>query len=52
LILDDVFAELDEKRRTRLVSIITDVEQTLITAAVQADIPKGLPSNQLLLEDN
>jgi DNA replication and repair protein RecF len=52
LILDDVFAELDEKRRTRLVSIISDVEQTLITAAVQEDIPKGLPSNQLLLEDN
>jgi DNA replication and repair protein RecF len=52
LILDDVFAELDEKRRTRLISIITDVEQTLITAAVLEDVPKGLPSNQLLLEDN
>jgi DNA replication and repair protein RecF len=52
LILDDVFAELDEKRRERLISIISDVEQTLITAAVIEDIPKGLPSNQLLLEDN
>jgi DNA replication and repair protein RecF len=52
LILDDVFAELDEKRRTRLISIITDVEQTLITAAVLEDIPKGLPSSQLLLEDD
>jgi len=52
LILDDVFAELDEKRRTRLISIISDVEQTLITAAVIEDIPKGLPSKQLLLEDN
>jgi DNA replication and repair protein RecF len=52
LILDDVFAELDEKRRTRLISIIADVEQTLITAAVQEDIPKGLPSTQLLLEDD
>jgi DNA replication and repair protein RecF len=52
LILDDVFAELDEKRRTRLISIIADVEQTLITAAVIEDIPKGLPSKQLLLEDN
>jgi DNA replication and repair protein RecF len=52
LILDDVFAELDEKRRNRLVAIISDVEQTLITAAVVEDIPKGLPSNQLLLEDN
>jgi DNA replication and repair protein RecF len=52
LILDDVFAELDERRRTRLISIITDIEQTLITAAVVEDIPKGLPSSQLLLEDN
>lgn len=52
LILDDVFAELDERRRTRLISIITDVEQTLITAAVLEDIPKGLPSSRLLLEDN
>ena len=52
LILDDVFAELDERRRSRLISIISDVEQTLITAAVLEDIPKGLPSNQLLLEDN
>jgi DNA replication and repair protein RecF len=52
LILDDVFAELDEKRRTRLISIISNVEQTLITAAVIEDIPKGLPSKQLLLEDN
>jgi DNA replication and repair protein RecF len=52
LILDDVFAELDENRRNRLISIIADVEQTLITAAVIEDIPKGLPSEQLLLEDN
>ena len=52
LIFDDVFAELDEKRRNRLISIISDVEQTLITAAVVEDIPKGLPSKQLLLEDN
>ena len=52
LILDDVFAELDERRRNRLISIISDVEQTLITAAVVEDIPKGLPSHQLLLEDN
>ena len=52
LILDDVFAELDERRRNRLISIISDVEQTLITAAVLEDIPKGLPSHHLLLEDN
>ena len=52
LILDDVFAELDEKRRTRLINAITGVEQTLITAAVLEDIPKELLSNQLLLDNN
>ena len=52
LILDDVFAELDEKRRKRLIQAIDGVEQTLITAAVVEDIPKELLSNQILLEDN
>ncbi|MFM1777690.1 MAG: hypothetical protein RL741_308, partial [Actinomycetota bacterium] len=39
-------------RRTRLIEAITGVEQTLITAAVQEDIPKELLSNQLVLDDN
>ena len=52
LILDDVFAELDEKRRQRLVQAISGVEQTLITAAVLEDIPKALQSSQIMLEDN
>lgn len=39
LILDDVFAELDEKRRARLVEYIQSAEQTIITAAVPADVP-------------
>lgn len=52
LILDDVFAELDEKRRSRLIGIISGVEQTLITAAVLEDVPKVLLSNQVLLDDN
>lgn len=39
LILDDVFAELDEKRRARLVEYIQSAEQTIITAAVSADVP-------------
>jgi DNA replication and repair protein RecF len=52
LILDDVFAELDEKRRKRLIMAINNVEQTLITAAVVEDIPNELLSNQILLEDN
>lgn len=42
LILDDVFAELDAKRRERLVSITLDVEQVFITAAVDADLPANL----------
>lgn len=42
LILDDVFAELDEKRRTRLVEWIESAEQTIITAAVAADVPSEL----------
>ncbi|MEJ5928477.1 DNA replication/repair protein RecF [Corynebacterium sp. H128] len=42
LILDDVFAELDAKRRTTLVQIAAGVEQVLITAAVDADLPENL----------
>lgn len=42
LILDDVFAELDEQRRTRLAELIADAEQVLITAAVAADVPDRL----------
>lgn len=51
LILDDVFAELDEKRRTRLAGAVGGVEQTLITAAVQDDVPGDLDSATLLLEN-
>lgn len=42
LILDDVFAELDTFRRTRLAVAIGDYEQVLITAAVFEDIPESL----------
>ncbi|MEJ5997985.1 DNA replication/repair protein RecF [Corynebacterium sp. H130] len=42
LILDDVFAELDAKRRTRLVEVAANVEQVLITAAVDGDLPHNL----------
>ncbi|MBT1018123.1 DNA replication/repair protein RecF [Canibacter sp. lx-72] len=40
LILDDVFAELDTERRKRLMNVISDYEQILVTAAVADDIPK------------
>lgn len=44
VILDDVFAELDAGRRQRLVGLLQDAEQVLITAAVDEDIPKDLRS--------
>ena len=42
LILDDVFAELDAKRRERLVRVAEGAEQVLITAAVGDDLPCNL----------
>ncbi|MBC3186479.1 DNA replication/repair protein RecF [Corynebacterium sp. zg-331] len=42
LILDDVFAELDAKRRIKLVDLAARVEQVLITAAVAEDLPDNL----------
>ncbi len=47
LILDDVFAELDVQRRTRLASIVSGAEQVLVTAAVDADIPAELAGAQI-----
>ncbi|MGI8435101.1 MAG: DNA replication/repair protein RecF [Nocardioidaceae bacterium] len=42
LILDDVFAELDELRRDRLATLVAATEQVLVTAAVPDDVPAGL----------
>lgn len=42
LILDDVFAELDAKRREQLVHVASDAEQVLVTAAVGDDLPGNL----------
>ncbi len=39
LILDDVFAELDNSRRRALTSAVAGAEQVLVTAAVAEDIP-------------
>lgn len=47
LILDDVFAELDEGRRGRLATAIADFEQILVTAAVPADVPSSLSGNRI-----
>ncbi len=51
LILDDVFAELDARRRERLLTQLDGVEQTLITAAVAEDVPEFLLEQTLVLED-
>jgi len=42
LILDDVFAELDADRRSRLASVVAGAEQVIVTAAVAADVPAEL----------
>jgi len=42
MILDDVFAELDATRRTKLVALMEDYEQLIVTSAVEEDIPSKL----------
>ena len=42
LILDDVFSELDEERRIHLIELAKRAEQTLITVAVESDLPNEL----------
>ena len=47
LILDDVFAELDAARRSRLAEMTREAEQLIITAAVSADIPAELEGTHI-----
>jgi len=47
LILDDVFAELDNSRRIQLMKATQVAEQTIITAAVESDLPDGLITQRL-----
>jgi len=42
LILDDVFAELDDSRRQQLAELVAPAEQVLVTAAVAGDVPAAL----------
>jgi DNA replication and repair protein RecF len=46
LILDDVFAELDQGRREQLADLVADAEQVLVTAAVADDVPDGLKGHR------
>lgn len=50
LILDDVFSELDEERREHLIELAKRAEQTLITVAVETDLPKELTGTRYLIK--
>ena len=51
LVLDDVFAELDTRRRERLAVLVADADQVLITAAVTGDVPESLGGRQIRIAD-
>ncbi|MEU2082212.1 DNA replication/repair protein RecF [Streptomyces albus] len=51
LILDDVFAELDARRRSRLAELVAPAEQVLVTAAVPEDVPEGLEGARFTVAD-
>jgi DNA replication and repair protein RecF len=51
LILDDVFAELDARRRRALAEVARRAEQVLITAAVAEDVPEGLEGARFAVSD-
>jgi DNA replication and repair protein RecF len=50
LILDDVFAELDTDRRSRLAHLAADYEQVVVTAAVEGDVPEALRARMVRVE--
>jgi len=51
LVLDDVFAELDVRRRERLAELVADAGQVLITAAVAEDVPARLLGARFAVHD-
>ncbi|MFT4307087.1 MAG: DNA replication/repair protein RecF [Microbacterium sp.] len=50
VILDDVFAELDADRRSRLGELVAGYEQVIVTAAVEADVPEALRGRTVRIE--
>lgn len=50
LLLDDVFAELDRRRRGALARVAAGAEQVLITAAVPEDVPAELEARRIGVE--
>ncbi|MGW6745804.1 DNA replication/repair protein RecF [Streptomyces sp. NPDC055025] len=51
LVLDDVFAELDARRRERLAELVVPGEQVLVTAAVDDDVPGVLAGARFMVAD-
>jgi DNA replication and repair protein RecF len=51
LVLDDVFAELDARRRERLAELVVPGEQVLVTAAVDDDVPGALRGARFAVEN-
>ena len=51
LLLDDVFAELDVRRRRRLAEVAAAAEQVLVTAAVGDDVPALLDGVRFEVQD-
>ena len=51
LVLDDVFAELDRRRRSRLAEVAASAEQVLVTAAVEEDVPSELTGARFVVSD-
>jgi DNA replication and repair protein RecF len=54
LLLDDVFAELDNARRRALANVAASAEQVLVTAAVPEDIPEDWDAKriEILMRDD
>jgi DNA replication and repair protein RecF len=51
LILDDVFAELDDERREQLALAAGKAEQSIVTAAVADDVPEQLSGSRFEVGD-
>ncbi|WP_433890880.1 DNA replication/repair protein RecF [Streptomyces sp. CA-111067] len=51
LVLDDVFAELDTRRRERLAELVAPGEQVLVTAAVDDDVPGALAGARFTVQN-
>ena len=52
LLLDDVFAELDSRRRAALVEVADSAEQVLVTAAVPEDVPTELAATRYTVTED